>query len=141
MLYTGPAPLTFRAYDNILKHLSNNSKISRCNARCIETTDKIYQKNLKISRKPSTGNLQRLMVHGNVGGTAPKCSVCYFGACRGILDYALKTLYCHECIAHNKDDKDTKVYQKWKEMHSSQCSINHTGLPNGWKQMVPQKFS
>ena len=44
-----------------------------------------------------------------------------------ILDYALKTLYCHECIAHNKDDKDIKVYQKWKDMHSSQCSINHTG--------------
>ena len=30
-----------------------------------------------------------------------------------ILDYALETLYCHECIKHNKDDKDTKVYQKW----------------------------
>ena len=42
-----------------------------------------------------------------------------------VMDYEVKTLYCHECVAHKNDDKTTLRYQQWMENHS--CDINHSG--------------
>ena len=42
-----------------------------------------------------------------------------------VLDYEVKAMYCHVCIAHKNDDKATLRYQRWMENHS--CNINNSG--------------
>ena len=42
-----------------------------------------------------------------------------------ILDYAVKTLNCPECTAHEKWNITTSEYTNWKQNHV--CQINHTG--------------
>ena len=42
-----------------------------------------------------------------------------------VLDYEVKTLFCHECVAHKSDDKTTLRYQQWVKNHV--CDINHSG--------------
>ena len=44
-----------------------------------------------------------------------------------ILDYCVKSLFCHVCKAHSMDDKDSDEYKKWKEEHQPKCEINHHG--------------
>ena len=44
-----------------------------------------------------------------------------------ILDYVVKSLFCHECKAHNDDDKDSEKYKEWKHAHETRCQINHHG--------------
>ena len=38
-----------------------------------------------------------------------------------VVDYEIKSLYCHECVAHNNDDK------LWWSNHQPTCNINHKG--------------
>ena len=44
-----------------------------------------------------------------------------------VLDYQLKSLYCHECVAHKKDDPSTKAYKRWWSDHRPLCNIHHKG--------------
>jgi hypothetical protein len=44
-----------------------------------------------------------------------------------ILDYEVKSLFCHECKAHNNDDKESDKYKQWKDAHTQRCEINHEG--------------
>ena len=44
-----------------------------------------------------------------------------------ILDYVVKSLFCHECQVHNHDDKDSEEYKQWKEGHEGKCQVNHHG--------------
>ena len=44
-----------------------------------------------------------------------------------ILDYAVKSLFCHECKAHNTEDQESEKYQDWKKAHEPKCEINHVG--------------
>ena len=44
-----------------------------------------------------------------------------------ILDYVVKSLFCHECKAHNDNDKDSDKYKEWKQAHETRCQINHHG--------------
>ena len=39
-----------------------------------------------------------------------------------VLDFVLKSLFCHECILHENDDKHGNTYKKWKE-----CCVNDVG--------------
>ena len=34
-----------------------------------------------------------------------------------ILDYCVKSLLCHACKAHCKDDRNSDEHKKWKEEH------------------------
>jgi hypothetical protein len=34
-----------------------------------------------------------------------------------ILDYEVKSLFCHECKAHNNDDKESDKHTQWKDAH------------------------
>ena len=42
-----------------------------------------------------------------------------------ILDYEVKSLFCHECKEHNSWDVESEKYKEWKESHD--CQINHKG--------------
>ena len=44
-----------------------------------------------------------------------------------ILDYSVKTLFCHECKAHDAFDKESAEYEEWKKGHEPSCEINHEG--------------
>ena len=44
-----------------------------------------------------------------------------------VLDYEVMSHYCHACIAHEKDDKNSDTYKKWLANHSALCQINHKG--------------
>lgn len=41
-----------------------------------------------------------------------------------ILDYCVKSLFCHECKVHSNMNAESEEYRSWKETH---CQINHTG--------------
>ena len=43
-----------------------------------------------------------------------------------ILDYEVKSLFCHECKAHAQDKKSHK-YKKWQKDHEPSGNINHKG--------------
>eukprot|EP00794_Sanderia_malayensis_P001018 gene1018-339_t len=45
-----------------------------------------------------------------------------------VLDYEIKSVYCHECTKHRADDPTSESYNKWQEDHVSKCNINHTGF-------------
>ena len=42
-----------------------------------------------------------------------------------ILDYEVKSLFCHECKEHTNWDVESEKYKQWKESHD--CQINHKG--------------
>lgn len=44
-----------------------------------------------------------------------------------ILDYEVKSLFCHECKAHNNQDHESEEFQEWKKAHEPKCEINHVG--------------
>ncbi|XP_065056243.1 uncharacterized protein LOC135684535 [Rhopilema esculentum] len=44
-----------------------------------------------------------------------------------VLDYVIKSLFCHECKSHEKDGKDTAKYKNWHQKHVGHCHINHEG--------------
>ena len=43
----------------------------------------------------------------------------------GVLDFVLKSLFCHKCILQENDDKHCNTYKKWKEGHIEKCCVNH----------------
>ena len=44
-----------------------------------------------------------------------------------VLDYCVKSLFCHECKAHGNMNSESEEYQSWKECHEPVCQINHAG--------------
>ena len=42
-----------------------------------------------------------------------------------ILDYEVKSLFCHECKAHSKMNKESEEYKQWQNTHELNCEINH----------------
>ena len=44
-----------------------------------------------------------------------------------ILDYCVKSLFCHACKAHCNDDRNSDEHKKWKEEHQPKCEVNHHG--------------
>ena len=44
-----------------------------------------------------------------------------------ILDYAVKSLFCHECKSRNTEDQESKKYKDWKKAHEPNCEINQEG--------------
>ena len=44
-----------------------------------------------------------------------------------VLDYCVKSLFCHECKAHGNMNAESEEYQSWKECHEPVCQINHAG--------------
>ena len=44
-----------------------------------------------------------------------------------VLDYIVKSLVCHTCMKHEQDDKTSKNYINWSELHKPFCLINHSG--------------
>jgi hypothetical protein len=44
-----------------------------------------------------------------------------------ILDYEVKSIFCHECKVHINQDSESKEYKEWKSAHELKCEINHKG--------------
>ena len=44
-----------------------------------------------------------------------------------IVDYCVKSLFCHECKAHKNMNAESEEYQCWKECHEPVCQMNHAG--------------
>ena len=44
-----------------------------------------------------------------------------------VLDYEVRCLYCHECVAHSNKDKMSVEFISWKAAHEKDCTINHEG--------------
>ena len=44
-----------------------------------------------------------------------------------VLDYELLSMFCHECKAHQNDNKETDSYKDWKKGHEANCNINYEG--------------
>jgi hypothetical protein len=44
-----------------------------------------------------------------------------------ILDYEVKSLFCHECKAHNSLDQESNEYKEWRKAHAGKCEVNHQG--------------
>ena len=43
-----------------------------------------------------------------------------------ILDYEVKSMFCHECKAHTQDPESDE-HKEWLKNHEPNCSINHKG--------------
>ena len=43
-----------------------------------------------------------------------------------VLDYVVKSLFCHQCSFHQKN-LQTNAYNLWYEEHRDNCCINHSG--------------
>ena len=43
-----------------------------------------------------------------------------------ILDYEIKSMFCHECKAHAQD-QESDEHKKWLKKHEPNCSVNHKG--------------
>ena len=46
------------------------------------------------------------------------------------MDYIVKSLVCHKCMKHQQDEKTSKDYINWWELHKPSCLINHSGSSN-----------
>ena len=44
-----------------------------------------------------------------------------------VLDFCVKTIYCHECTLHKKDDINSEKHKQWYRDHASNCSVNQEG--------------
>ena len=44
-----------------------------------------------------------------------------------VLDYSVKTLYCHECTRHKKEQTNSENYKNWYEGHKPNCAVNYQG--------------
>ena len=48
-----------------------------------------------------------------------------------VLDYCVKTLFCHKCVNHQNDDKKSSKYKDWYDGHKPNCTINYHGPSGG----------
>ena len=44
-----------------------------------------------------------------------------------ILDYEIRSLYCHACVANKNKKQSAEEYKKWKSEHEPLCRIDHKG--------------
>ena len=44
-----------------------------------------------------------------------------------ILDYEVKSLFCHSCQVHSRQNRDSQGYKDWKKAHKEKCEVNHCG--------------
>ena len=44
-----------------------------------------------------------------------------------ILDYEVKSLFCHSCQVHSRQNQDSQEYKDWKKAHKEKCEVNHCG--------------
>ena len=44
-----------------------------------------------------------------------------------VLDYIVKSIYCHACQKHSGDNKESNEYKEWSKEHKNSCQINHIG--------------
>ena len=44
-----------------------------------------------------------------------------------ILDYEVKSLFCHECKAHTLQDPGSDEHKEWLRKHEPNCSVNYKG--------------
>ena len=53
-----------------------------------------------------------------------------------ILDYEVKSLFCHGCKAHSSWNQESKEYKEWKKAHEEKCEINHQGSSEEMEAMA-----
>ena len=132
-----PPPVTMKSYNNIKKIIHKKSK-ERAEEEMKNAANELLD--LAIIEDPKD---IRIMGDGamtcnvpvTVDGTwqkrghSSKIGVVFvLSVLTGkVLDYEMKSLYCHECVAHNNDDKCTEAYKIWWANHQPTCNINHKG--------------
>ena len=132
-----PQPVTAPAYIKMQNKLCNDAKVQsetvmlEAAKRLFEVTKKKEPQNVVIATK--FGDLAYVSV--TVDGTWQRrghCSkhgvVFVLSVETGeVLDVVVKSLVCHECTAHQNDNKASTEYATWKEKHKANCCINHEG--------------
>ena len=129
-----PEPITRKPFSNI-KHLCEKSKVM-AEQLMQEAVIRVY--NITAEEEPenvimtSYGELACVSV--TVDGTwqrrghSSKFGVVFVMSARTgeVLDNALRSIFCHECVVHENDDKYCNAYKKWKG-DIEKCCINHVG--------------
>ena len=124
-----PRPSGNRPFNVILKRLSKNSE-NIAEHKMKEAAERL----IEIVKSESPDQIENLP-DGNV---VANVSVTVDGTWQGrgyvisvrtskILDYVLKTKYCHECTSHNKDDRTNKTFLHCQIEHKDKCCISHFG--------------
>ena len=44
-----------------------------------------------------------------------------------VIDFEVLSKHCYQCKKHERDEKSSIKYTKWKETHTASCRINHQG--------------
>ena len=130
-----PKPITSKPHNALMKHLSD---------KYIEQADIVMKKSaLKLSKIILDDHPEKIEINNDklissvavtVDGTWHRrghCSkigvVFVISVLTGeVLDYLVKSLYCHECLFHQKD-KESDEYKQRYDSHKDQCCINHVG--------------
>ena len=130
-----PKPITSKPHNALMKHLSD---------KYIEQADIVMKKSaLKLSKNFLDDHPEKVEINNDklissvavtVDGTWQRrghCSkigvVFVISVLTGeVLDYSVKSLYCHKCLFHQKE-KESDEYKQWYDSHKDQCCINHVG--------------
>ena len=130
-----PPPVSKRAYNEHLKKIRNVAVDTTYNVM-IDAANRL--RDIIEEEEPSKvytdeGGRKIVDVAVTVDGTWQKrghtsrIGVVFVMAVRTgeVLDYVIKSLSCHECRCHEKDNKSSPEYQLWYENHKQHCEINH----------------
>ena len=144
-----PSPVTSNAYQDHLKQILEASK-EHCEELMKEAAERLRSD--IVSDAPE-------LVDEDADGALP-CTVTVDGTWqkRGhtskigvifvisvktgeILDYRVKSLYCHECAVHEQSCKHTPdECNQWKSDHEQNCSINHEGNSGAMEAEAAKKM-
>ena len=132
-----PPPVSKRAYNELLKKIKD-ATVKYTEEVMVDAANRL--KEIIEREEPSkihiddSGN-KIADVGVTVDGTwqkrghVSKIGVVFVMAIRTgeVLDYVVKSLSCHECRCHERDNKSTAEYKLWHENHMKSCEINHSG--------------
>ena len=132
-----PAPISEQPYQRTMKYLNEKSVKQAEELMCAAAQRLIkivkFEEPDMIEIGPTEEEVAKVVV--TIDGTwqrrghCSKIGVIFVISIRTgeVLDYIIKSLFCHTCQKHSKDDTNTEKYKHWYESHKNVCTINHVG--------------
>ena len=120
-----PEPITEHPYNRYLKHLEDNS-VKNCERSLPNAAENLRKLKLNgINDKSVVVNVP-VSVDGSwqkrYGFNSSLGMVFLISIDTGcVLDYVVKSVFCHEC------KKNSNATESWKTQHKNKCMINHEG--------------
>ena len=132
-----PPPVTNKSFYSISKMINKECK-KRADAnmrsaanRIIDLTKKSCPENVEVTESGAVICNVAVTVDGTwqKRGHSSKIGVVFVIAVETgeILDYELKSLYCHACVANKNKKQSEEEYEIWKSKHELQCCLDHKG--------------